>query len=110
MQKVWTCIIDSCFIGARCGACVYPTDDCQTLRPSLILSSVPTALPTSPAPRSRLHAEGAEAALPPHPLPAEVRLCGKLEVLDRILAKLHAGGHKVSRRLRARKRVGHGCE
>ncbi|KAI3433655.1 hypothetical protein D9Q98_003464 [Chlorella vulgaris] len=44
---------------------------------------------------SRLHPEGSEAALPPHSLPAEVRLCGKLELLDRVLVKLKAGGHKV---------------
>lgn len=47
---------------------------------------------------SRLHAEGAETALPPHCLPPEVRLCGKLELLDRLLVKLRAGGHKVSAR------------
>jgi hypothetical protein len=46
-------------------------------------------------PCSRLHIEGSEAALPPHSLPAEVRLCGKLELLDRVLVKLKAGGHKV---------------
>ncbi|KAL4430828.1 hypothetical protein ABPG75_006084 [Micractinium tetrahymenae] len=44
---------------------------------------------------SRLHAEGAETALLPHCLPPEVRLCGKLELLDRLLVKLRAGGHKV---------------
>jgi SNF2 family DNA or RNA helicase len=42
-----------------------------------------------------LHAPGAESALPRHPLPAEIRLCGKLELLDRLLVKLRAGGHKV---------------
>ncbi|PRW58677.1 chromatin structure-remodeling complex SYD-like isoform X1 [Chlorella sorokiniana] len=44
---------------------------------------------------SRMHPEGAELALPAHPLPAEVRLCSKLELLDRCLVKLRAGGHKV---------------
>jgi hypothetical protein len=44
---------------------------------------------------SRIHLEGTEAALPPHPLPAEVRLCGKLELLDRVLLKLRATGHRV---------------
>lgn len=33
--------------------------------------------------------------LPPHELPADVRLCGKLDVLDKLLVRLHAGGHKV---------------
>ena len=44
---------------------------------------------------SRLHVAGADACLPPHPLPPELRLSSKLEMLDRILIKLHAGGHKV---------------
>jgi hypothetical protein len=44
---------------------------------------------------ARLHPAGAEAALPPHPLPSEVRLSGKLEVLDRCLLKLQAVGHRV---------------
>ena len=46
---------------------------------------------------SRLHPDGAESQLPTHPqgLPAEVSLCGKMEVLDRILVKLIAAGHKV---------------
>jgi SNF2 family DNA or RNA helicase len=43
---------------------------------------------------SKLHPEGVEAALPRHPLPSEVRLCAKLEVLDRILLKLKASGHR----------------
>lgn len=38
---------------------------------------------------------GAEELLPAHEAPPEVRLCGKLEVLDRILPKLHATRHKV---------------
>lgn len=53
-----------------------------------ILASLPFAC-------SRLHAEGAETALPRHCLPPEVRLCAKLELLDRLLVKLRAGGHKV---------------
>eukprot|EP00887_Chlorella_sp_A99_P005366 scaffold1.g5366.t1 len=45
---------------------------------------------------SRLHVPGCETALPPsHPLPAELRLCPKAEVLDRMLCMLRAGGHKV---------------
>ena len=48
-----------------------------------------------PPARSRLHPPGSELLLPRHSLPAEVRLCGKLELLDRILIKLRAGGHKV---------------
>ncbi|KAK9820162.1 hypothetical protein WJX72_006943 [[Myrmecia] bisecta] len=44
---------------------------------------------------SRLHPEGGERSLPGHVLPAEVRLSGKLELLDRVLVKLHAAGHKV---------------
>ncbi|KAL4547969.1 hypothetical protein Ndes2526B_g07184 [Nannochloris sp. 'desiccata'] len=43
---------------------------------------------------SKLHQQGIEAALPRHPLPSEVRLCAKLEVLDRILLKLKASGHR----------------
>ena len=50
----------------------------------------------TPAPTcSRLHPGGSEGLLPRHPLPPEVRLCGKLEVLDRALVKLRAGGHRV---------------
>ena len=57
--------------------------------------STPAAVCNHPL-LSRLHAEGAESGLAPcHPLPAEVRLCGKVEVLDRMLCKLRAGGHKV---------------
>lgn len=44
---------------------------------------------------SRLHVPDGEAALPPHPLPPEVRLCAKTELLDRILLKLKAAGHRV---------------
>ena len=44
---------------------------------------------------SRLHLEDALDMLPQHVLPPEVRLCGKMEVLDRILLKLHTAGHKV---------------
>eukprot|EP00884_Botryococcus_braunii_P002023 jgi/Botrbrau1/11821/Bobra.0224s0018.1 len=44
---------------------------------------------------SRMHIDGSEQDLPKHPLPPEVRLCSKLEVLDRILLKLHAAKHKV---------------
>lgn len=49
--------------------------------------------------RSRLHPEGAESCLKPHPqgLPPEITLCGKMEVLDRMLVKLIAAGHKVLR-------------
>ena len=43
---------------------------------------------------SKLHQQGVEAALPRHPLPSEIRLCAKLEVLDRILLKLKASGHR----------------
>jgi len=53
----------------------------------------PHAQPTPTC--SRLHAEGSETGLPSHVLPAEVRLCSKLELLDRLLVKLRAGGHKV---------------
>lgn len=44
---------------------------------------------------SRLHPEGSELLLPPHPLPAALRVCGKLAVLDSLLTKLCAAGHKV---------------
>ena len=44
---------------------------------------------------SRLHPEGSESLLPPHPLPASLRLCGKLAVLDSLLTKLTAAGHKA---------------
>lgn len=65
-----------------------PADACQH-------SSEPCTLPHPSSTPSRLHPEGAEHLLPPHSLPAEVRLCGKLELLDRVLFKLRAGGHKV---------------
>lgn len=47
--------------------------------------------------RSALHVSGAEASLPPHPagLPPEVSLCAKVELLDRCLLRLRAGGHRV---------------
>ena len=44
---------------------------------------------------SRLHPDGAEALLAVGTLPPVVRMAGKLEVLDRLLLQLHAGGHKV---------------
>ena len=44
---------------------------------------------------SRLHPEGIEAGLPQHELPADVRLCGKLDLLDKLLVRLHASGHKA---------------
>ncbi|KAL3133545.1 hypothetical protein ABBQ38_007396 [Trebouxia sp. C0009 RCD-2024] len=46
---------------------------------------------------SRLHPAGGESQLAGHPqrLPPEVSLCGKMEVLDRMLVKLIAAGHKV---------------
>ena len=53
------------------------------------------APPAVPPARSRLHPPGSELLLPRHSLPAEVRLCSKLELLDRVLVKLRAGGHKV---------------
>lgn len=42
-----------------------------------------------------LEAQGAEDLLPQHDFPAALRLCGKLAVLDLLLCKLHARGHKV---------------
>ncbi|KAL6769639.1 hypothetical protein ACKKBG_A31805 [Auxenochlorella protothecoides x Auxenochlorella symbiontica] len=44
---------------------------------------------------SRLHVPGSECELPASNLPAELRLCGKLAVLDRILGRLKAAGHRV---------------
>ena len=46
---------------------------------------------------SKLHPEGGERRhlSPHHHVPAEVRLCSKLELLDRVLVKLHASKHKV---------------
>ena len=46
--------------------------------------------------QSLLHVEGSEALLPKdHPLPAAVRVCGKLSVLDRLLSLLLPAGHKA---------------
>ncbi len=55
---------------------------------------------------SRLHPKGAESQLAAHPqgLPPEVSLCGKMEVLDRMLVKLVAAGHKVAKCTLLRKR------
>ncbi|KAL6631335.1 hypothetical protein ACP70R_028185 [Stipagrostis hirtigluma subsp. patula] len=44
---------------------------------------------------SQLHVEEIEGYLPKHFLPNIVRLCGKLEMLDRLLPKLKATGHRV---------------
>ena len=44
---------------------------------------------------SRLHPPGGEHELCAHALPPALRLCGKLAVLDRLLLKLTAAGHKV---------------
>ncbi|CAA7396178.1 unnamed protein product [Spirodela intermedia] len=44
---------------------------------------------------SQLHADEVDALLPKHYLPSLVRLCGKLEMLDRLLPKLKATGHRV---------------
>ncbi|BBN10806.1 hypothetical protein Mp_5g06580 [Marchantia polymorpha subsp. ruderalis] len=44
---------------------------------------------------SHLHTEEAETLMPEHYLPPIVRLCGKLETLDRILPKLKAANHRV---------------
>lgn len=44
---------------------------------------------------SQLHADEVENMLPPHYLPPIIRLCAKLETLDRILPKLKATGHRV---------------
>ncbi|KAG8076253.1 hypothetical protein GUJ93_ZPchr0006g42814 [Zizania palustris] len=44
---------------------------------------------------SQLHVEEIEGYLPRHYLPSIVRLCGKLEMLDRLLPKLKATGHRV---------------
>jgi len=41
------------------------------------------------------HVKGSEDLLPQHPLPAAVRVCGKLAVLDDVLTKLLAAKHKV---------------
>lgn len=42
--------------------------------------------------RSRLHPEYGEELLPSCPLPAVLRLSGKMELLDRLLLKLRATG------------------
>jgi superfamily II DNA or RNA helicase len=46
---------------------------------------------------SKLHPQGAEHIHLPlsHPLPHDIRLCSKLELLDRLLIKLYAAKHKV---------------
>ncbi|GLT42013.1 hypothetical protein SLA2020_160370 [Shorea laevis] len=44
---------------------------------------------------SQLHAEQVDSLLPKHYLPTVVRLCGKLEMLDRLLPKLKATDHRV---------------
>ncbi|KAI3964562.1 hypothetical protein MKW92_025413, partial [Papaver armeniacum] len=44
---------------------------------------------------SQLHAEQIDSLVPRHYLPPIVRLCGKLEMLDRLLPKLKATDHRV---------------
>ncbi|XP_054807322.1 chromatin structure-remodeling complex protein SYD isoform X1 [Prosopis cineraria] len=44
---------------------------------------------------SQLHAEEVDNYIPKHYLPHIVRLCGKLEMLDRLLPKLKATDHRV---------------
>ncbi|KAK7264579.1 hypothetical protein RJT34_32188 [Clitoria ternatea] len=44
---------------------------------------------------SQLHAEEVDNFIPKHYLPPIVRLCGKLEMLDRLLPKLKAADHRV---------------
>ncbi|OEL37669.1 Chromatin structure-remodeling complex protein SYD, partial [Dichanthelium oligosanthes] len=44
---------------------------------------------------SQLHVDEIESYLPKHYLPSILRLCGKLEMLDRLLPKLKATGHRV---------------
>lgn len=44
---------------------------------------------------SHLHVPGSESMLGAHALPPEVRVCGKLDMLDRLLIKLLERGHKV---------------
>ncbi|XP_015874475.3 chromatin structure-remodeling complex protein SYD isoform X3 [Ziziphus jujuba] len=44
---------------------------------------------------SQLHAEEVNSLIPKHYLPTVIRLCGKLEMLDRILPKLKATDHRV---------------
>ena len=45
--------------------------------------------------QASFHVEGSEDLLPPHPLPAALRVCGKLPVLDSLLSKLLPAKHKV---------------
>ncbi|XP_042967080.1 uncharacterized protein LOC122300466 isoform X2 [Carya illinoinensis] len=44
---------------------------------------------------SQLHAEEVDTLIPKHYLPPIIRLCGKLEMLDRLLPKLKATDHRV---------------
>lgn len=44
---------------------------------------------------SKLHPAGAEERVPAAPHPPLITLCGKMALLDRLLVKLHATGHKV---------------
>ncbi|GAB2266211.1 hypothetical protein Dimus_001232 [Dionaea muscipula] len=44
---------------------------------------------------SQLHTDEVDALIPKHFLPPIVRLCGKLEMLDRLLPKLKATNHRV---------------
>ncbi|XXG81817.1 hypothetical protein AAC387_Pa09g2379 [Persea americana] len=44
---------------------------------------------------SHLHSEEVDSLIPKHYLPPLVRLCGKLEMLDRLLPKLKATDHRV---------------
>ncbi|KAK9839162.1 hypothetical protein WJX74_010778 [Apatococcus lobatus] len=44
---------------------------------------------------SRLHQDGCEESLPRSNPTAEVQLCGKMQMLDRILVRLHRARHKV---------------
>ncbi|KAL2960099.1 hypothetical protein AAZX31_17G021800 [Glycine max] len=44
---------------------------------------------------SQLHAEEVDNFIPKHYLPPIIRLCGKLEMLDRLLPKLKATDHRV---------------
>ncbi|XP_010247117.1 PREDICTED: chromatin structure-remodeling complex protein SYD isoform X2 [Nelumbo nucifera] len=44
---------------------------------------------------SQLHADEVDSFIPKHYLPPIVRLCGKLEMLDRLLPKLKATDHRV---------------
>ncbi|XWS39076.1 hypothetical protein CRYUN_Cryun18bG0019100 [Craigia yunnanensis] len=44
---------------------------------------------------SRLHVEEVDSLIPQHYLPTIIRLCGKLEMLDRLLPKLKATDHRI---------------